>query len=224
MSAKDFNIDIATYIEHTLLKPSAIPEEVKQVCQEAWQYNFPSVCIYPVAVRQAKELLHDKKPQVCTVIGFPTGATSTAVKLYEAQEAVENGATELDVVINLGWLKSGESSKVYDEIAQICSETGQTVKAILETTVLTNEEKKIAGKICMDAGAAYLKTSTGWFGGATVEDVEILKEITRGEVGIKASGGIRTYEQAITLIHAGATRLGTSRGIDLIRQQNESAK
>ncbi len=224
MSAKDFNIDIATYIEHTLLKPSAIAEEVKQVCQEAWQYNFPSVCIYPVAVRQAKELLHDKKPQVCTVIGFPTGATSTATKLYEAQEAVENGATELDVVINLGWLKSGESSKVYDEIAEICSETGQVVKAILETTVLTNEEKKIAGKICMDAGAAYLKTSTGWFGGATVEDVEILKKITRGEVGIKASGGIRTYEQAIALIHAGATRLGTSRGIDLIRQQNESAK
>ncbi len=224
MSAKDFDIDIATYIDHTLLKPSAVAEEVKQVCQEAWQYNFPSVCIYPVAVRQAKELLHDKKPQVCTVIGFPSGAVSTAVKLYEAQEAVENGATELDVVINLGWLKSGESSKVYDEIAEICSETGQVVKAILETTVLTNEEKKIAGKICMDAGAAYLKTSTGWFGGATVEDVEILKKITRGEVGIKASGGIRTYEQAIALIHAGATRLGTSRGIDLIRQQNETLK
>ncbi len=224
MPATDLNIDIATYIDHTLLKPSAIPEEVKQVCQEAWQYNFPSVCIYPVAVRQAKELLHDKKPQVCTVIGFPSGAVSTAVKLYEAQEAVENGATELDVVINLGWLKSGESSKLYDEIAQICSETGQTVKAILETTVLTNEEKRLAGKICMDAGAAYLKTSTGWFGGATVEDVEVLKQITRGEVGIKASGGIRTYEQAIALIHAGATRLGTSRGIDLIRQQNESVK
>ncbi len=224
MSAKDFNIDIATYIDHTLLKPSAIPDEVKQVCQEAWQYNFPSVCIYPIAVRQAKELLHDKKPQVCTVIGFPTGATSTATKLYEAQEAVESGATELDVVINLGWLKSGESSRVYDEIAEICSETGQVVKAILETTVLSNAEKRLAGKICMDAGAAYLKTSTGWFGGATVEDVEILKQITRGEVGIKASGGIRTYEQAIALIHAGATRLGTSRGIDLIRQQNESAK
>ncbi|WP_319418827.1 deoxyribose-phosphate aldolase [Pleurocapsa sp. FMAR1] len=224
MSAKDFNIDIATYIEHTLLKPSAIPEEVKQVCQEAWQYDFPSVCIYPIAVTQAKELLHDKKTQVCTVIGFPSGATSSATKLYEAQEAVENGATELDVVINLGWLKSGESSKVYDEIAEICSETGQVIKAILETTVLTNEEKRLAGKICMDAGAAYLKTSTGWFGGATVEDVEILKQITRGEVGIKASGGIRTYEQAIALIHAGATRLGTSRGIYLIRQQNESAK
>ncbi|MDJ0568542.1 MAG: deoxyribose-phosphate aldolase [Pleurocapsa sp. MO_192.B19] len=224
MSVTDLNIDIATYIDHSLLKPSAVSEEVKQVCQEAWQYNFPSVCIYPVAVRQAKELLHDKKPNVCTVIGFPTGAVTSAVKLYEAQEAVENGATELDVVINLGWLKSGESDKVYREIAEICSETGQTVKAILETAVLTNEEKRLAGEICLDAGVAYLKTSTGWFGGATVEDVKLLKEITKGQIGVKASGGIRTYEQAIALIQAGATRLGTSRGIDLIRQQNESIK
>ena len=224
MPVTDLDIDIATYIDHTLLKPSAIPEEVKQVCQEAWQYNFPSVCIYPVAVKQARELLHDKQPQVCTVIGFPTGAVASAVKLYEAQIAVENGATELDVVINLGWVKSGESDKIYQEIAQICSETGQAVKAILETTVLTNAEKRLAGEICLDAGVAYLKTSTGWFGGATVEDVKLLKEITRGQIGIKASGGIRTYEQAIALIQAGATRLGTSRGIDLIRQQSESVK
>ena len=223
MPVTDFDIDIATYIDHSLLKPTTTPEQVKQACQEAWQYNFPSVCIYPVAVQQAAELLHDKKPNVCTVIGFPTGATTSAVKLYEAQEAVENGATELDVVINLGWLKSGESAKIYEEIAQICSETGQTIKAILETAVLTNEEKRLAGEICMDAGAAYLKTSTGWFGGATVEDVSLLKEITRGQIGIKASGGIRTYQDAIALIRAGATRLGTSRGIDLIRQQNESS-
>lgn len=220
----DLDIDLATYIDHTLLKPSAIAEEVKQICQEAWQYNFPAVCIYPAMVRQARELLHDKQPQICTVIGFPTGAVTSTVKLYEAQEAVENGATELDVVINLGWAKSGESGKIYREIAQICDETGQTVKAILETTVLTNEEKKLAAEVCLDAGVAYLKTSTGWFGGATVEDVKLLKEITRGQVGIKAAGGIRTYEQAIALIHAGATRLGTSRGVDLLRQQNESVK
>lgn len=224
MPVTDLNIDIATYIDHTLLKPSAIPDEVKQVCQQAWQYNFPSVCIYPASVRQAKELLHDKKPNICTVIGFPTGAVTSRVKLYEAQEAVENGATELDVVINLSWVKTGESSKIYDEIAEICAETGQTVKAILETTVLTNEEKQLAAEICLDAGVAYLKTSTGWFGGATVEDVKLLKEITKGQVGIKASGGISTYEQAIALIHAGATRLGTSRGVDLLRQQSESLK
>ncbi len=224
MSATDLDIDIATYIDHTLLKPSAIPEEVKQLCQEAWQYNFPAVCVYPTAVRQARELLHDKNPNICTVIGFPTGAVTSAVKLYEAQEAVENGATELDVVINLGWLKSGESDQIYQEIARICSETGQTVKAILETTVLTDREKRLAAEICLDAGVAYLKTSTGWFGGATVEDVKILKEITKGQIGIKASGGIRTYQQAIALIQAGANRLGTSRGVDLVRQQNESIK
>ena len=224
MPVTDSNIDLANYIDHTLLKPSAVPDEVKQVCQEAWRYNFPSVCVYPTAVIQARELLHDKQPDVCTVIGFPTGAMTSAVKLYEAQEAVENGATELDVVINLGWVKTRETDKIYREMAQICSETGQTVKAILETTVLSNEEKKLAGEICLDAGVAYLKTSTGWFGGATVEDVKLLKEITKGQIGIKASGGIRTYEQAIALIQAGATRLGTSRGVDLLRQQNETAK
>jgi deoxyribose-phosphate aldolase len=224
MAVNNQEIDLATYIDHTLLKPSAIAEEVKQICQEAWQYNFPAVCVYPAAVRQARELLHDKQPQVCTVIGFPTGAVTSAVKLYEAQEAVENGASELDVVINLGWAKSGESSKIYREMAQICAETDQTVKAILETTVLTNEEKKLVAEVCLDAGVAYLKTSTGWFGGATIEDVALLKEITKGQIGIKASGGIRTYDQAIALIQAGATRLGTSRGVDLLRQQNESVK
>jgi len=224
MSVTNLDIDVATYIDHTLLKPSAIPDEVKQLCQEAWQYDFPAVCIYPMFVKQAKELLHGKQPKVSTVIGFPSGAVSSKVKLYEAQEAMEDGATELDVVINLGWLKLGESSKIYNEIAQIFSDTGLVIKAILETTVLTNEEKKLAGEICMDAGAAYLKTSTGWFGGATVEDVEILAAVTQGQIGIKASGGIRTYDQAIALIHAGATRLGTSRGIDLLKQQNESAK
>ncbi|MGF1589121.1 MAG: deoxyribose-phosphate aldolase [Pleurocapsa sp.] len=224
MSVTDLDIDIATYIEHTLLKPSAVPEEVKQICQQAWQYNFPSVCIYPTSVTQAKELLHDKKPNVCTVIGFPTGAVTSAVKLFEAQEAVENGATELDVVVNLGWVKLRESSKIYREIAQICSETGQTVKAILETNVLTEEEKRLAAEICLDAGVAYLKTSTGWFGGATVEDVKLLQEITKGQIGIKAAGGIHTYQQAIALIQAGATRLGTSHGVDLLRQQSESVK
>ena len=146
------------------------------------------------------------------------------MKLHEAQEAVENGATELDVVINLGWLKMEETGKIYREIAQIGSETGQVVKAILETAVLTDAEKRLAAEICLDAGVAYLKTSTGWFGGATVEDVKILNEITKGQIGIKASGGIKTYQQAIALIQAGATRLGTSRGVDLLRQQSESIK
>ena len=222
MPLPDSEIDVAAYIDHSLLKPTATLEAVKRLCQEAWQYDFPAVCVYPIAVPQATELLYDKKIKVCTVIGFPTGATTPQVKLYEAQEAVENGATELDVVLNLGWLKEGKTDKVYREMAQICAETGQTVKAILETAVLTNEEKRLAGEICLDAGVAYLKTSTGWFGGATVEDVSLLREITQGKIGIKASGGIRNLQQARKLIQAGATRLGTSRGIDLMRQQKES--
>ena len=217
--AGDLEIDIAEYIDQALLTPSATPQQVEQCCAQAEQYQFPAVCVYPIAVRQAANLLHGKKTQVCTVIGFPTGATTSEVKLYEAQEAVDNGATELDVVINIGWIKTGRSEEIYQEIAQICEETGQSVKAILEMGVLTDTEKRLAAEICMDAGAAFLKTSTGWFGGATVADVELLNKITRGQVGIKASGGIRTLNQAIALINAGATRLGTSRGPDLVRQQ-----
>jgi deoxyribose-phosphate aldolase len=219
MNSQDYQIDLATYIDHSLLKPTATVEAVKQICQEALQYNFPAVCVYPSAVKQAAELLYGKKVAVCTVIGFPTGANTSQVKLYEAREAVEHGATELDVVINQGWLKSGLTDEIYREIANICEETGQTVKAILETTVLTDSEKRLAAEICLDAGVAYLKTSTGWFGGATVADISLLREITKGRIGIKASGGIGTIEQAIALIEAGATRIGTSRGVDLIRQQ-----
>ena len=218
MPTREIDIDLSNYIDHSLLKPSATSEEVKQCCNEAIQYNFPAVCIYPIAVRQAADILHNHRIQVCTVIGFPTGANTSAVKLYEAQEAVDNGATELDVVINLGWLKSRQSDKIYQEIAQICESTGTPVKAILETTVLTHEEKRLAAEICLDAGVTYLKTSTGWFGGATVEDVKLLKQITKGQIGIKASGGISTVEQAIQLVYVGATRLGTSRGVDLMRE------
>lgn len=215
-----WEIDIANFIDHALLDPSATPEQVEKCCQEAEKFRFAAVCVYPTAVKQARDLLKGKPVQVCTVIGFPTGATTSKVKLYEAQEAVENGATELDVVINRSWLKSGNSEAIYQEIAQICSETGQTVKAILETNVLTNTEKRLAAEICMDAGVAFLKTSTGWFGGATVADVQLLAKIAKGRVGIKASGGIRSWEAAMELIQAGATRLGTSRGPELIRQRN----
>ncbi|ELS03623.1 deoxyribose-phosphate aldolase [Xenococcus sp. PCC 7305] len=218
MPRKEIDFDLSNYIDHSLLKPIATAEEVKQCCNEAIQYSFPAVCIYPSTVRQAADLLHNHRIEVCTVIGFPTGANTSAVKLYEAQEAVDNGATELDVVINLGWVKSGQSDKIYQEIAQIVESTGKTVKAILETTVLTNEEKRLAAEVCLDAGVAYLKTSTGWFGGATVEDIKLLYQITKGQIGIKASGGIRTVEQAFALIEAGATRLGTSQGIALMRE------
>lgn len=218
--AADYSDDIAPLIDHTLLIPTATPEQVEQFCNEADRFQFAAVCVYPAYVRQAAELLKGKNPKVCTVIGFPSGATTSATKLYEAQDAVENGATELDVVINLGWLKTGKTEELHRELAQICEETGQTVKAILETTLLTDAEKRLAAEICMDAGVSFLKTSTGWNGGATVADVKLLKEVTKERVGIKASGGIRYIDQVIELILAGATRLGTSRGVDLIRQRD----
>ncbi len=224
MAANYSEIDIAPLIDHALLNPTATPEQVVQWCEEADRFHFATVCVYPAYVRTAAELLQGKQPKVCTVIGFPSGATTSAVKLYEAQEAVENGASELDVVINLGWLKSGKTEELHREIAEICSQTGQTVKAILETTLLTDAEKRLAGEICMDAGVVFLKTSTGWKGGATVEDVQLLAEMAQERVGIKASGGIRTIEQALELINAGATRLGTSRGPDLIRQRDTLEK
>ena len=217
VAAKPEDIDLAPYIDHALLTPTAGPEQVAQACAEADQFGFATVCVYPAYVRQATELLYGKRPKVCTVIGFPSGATTAAVKLYEAQEAVDNGAVELDVVLNLGWLKSGETHKLHQEIAAICDATGQVVKAILEMALLIDAEKQLAAEICMDAGVRFLKTSTGWHSGATITDVKQLREISKGRVGIKASGGIRTPEQALALIRAGATRLGTSRGPDIIR-------
>ncbi|MBW4616511.1 MAG: deoxyribose-phosphate aldolase [Desmonostoc vinosum HA7617-LM4] len=224
MAADYPDIDIAPFIDHALLMPTATSEQVEQWCEEAYRFDFAAVCLYPTHVKLAAELLHGKNPKVCAVIGFPSGATTPGVKLYEAQEAVENGASELDVVINLGWLKAGKTEQVHREIAEICEATGQTVKVILETNLLTDAEKKLAAELSMDAGAAFLKTSTGWNGGATVADVRLLKEVARERVGIKASGGIRTVNQALDLILAGATRLGTSSSIDLIRQRDNLEK
>ncbi|HBW91742.1 MAG TPA: deoxyribose-phosphate aldolase, partial [Cyanobacteria bacterium UBA11149] len=167
------DIDIAPLIDHALLNPTTTPEQVEKGCQQADRYGFAAVCIYPIYVKQAAELLHGRKPKVCTVIGFPTGLTTSATKLYEAQEAVENGATEIDFVINLGYLKAGKTEELYREIAEICEETNQTVKAILETNLLTDTEKRLAAEISMDAGVQFIKTSTGWHGGATVADVKL---------------------------------------------------
>lgn len=220
MAVTQSDIDLAEYIDHTLLNPLATPEAIAQLCEQADSLHFAAVCVYPIHVRQAVELLHNKPPKVCTVIGFPSGASTATVKRYEAQEALENGATELDVVINVGWLKQGNLDALYQELADICTLSHYPVKAILETTLLTNEEKRIGAKVCIDAGTAFIKTSTGWHGGATVEDVRLLKEITRDRVGIKASGGIQSPAQALDLILAGASRLGTSRGVELIQRRN----
>lgn len=214
------NLDIAPFIDHSLLG-IATPEMVDRWCEEADRYGFVAVCINPCYVRQVTALLHQKRTQICTAIGFPLGATTTAMKLYEAQEAMENGAQELDVVINIGWLKAGKIDDVHREIAEICESTGLMVKAILEMSLLTQPEQIMAAQICMDAGARILETGTGWSGAATVADVRLLKEITKGEVAIKASGGINTHDRAVELILAGATRLGTSRGVDLLKQREQ---
>jgi deoxyribose-phosphate aldolase len=216
MDTKAENIDLAPLIDHALLTPTATAQQLAQCCEQAERFHFATVCIYPTYVRQAVDLLHSKQTKVCSVIGFPTGATTSATKLYEAQEAVDSGAQELDVVINLGLLKDGKNNEVYRELAAICSETGVVIKAIIETNLLTNSEKQLAVEICLDAGATFVKTCTGWFGGVTVADVKLIKEVAKDRIAIKASGGIRTKEQAIELILAGATRLGTSRGVEMV--------
>lgn len=213
--------DITTVIEHALLQPGITADAIQQGCQDADRYQFPVVCVYPSAVQQCVELLHQRPGRVCAVIGFPSGATTASTKYHEAMEAVELGAKELDVVINLGWLKGGQTKEVYEEIAQIVSETKQTVKAILEMNILTQSEQKLAAEICLDAGVDYLKTGTGWLGGATVEQVSFLQKISNNRVGIKASGGIKTLAQAQELLLVGATRIGTSRGVELVKQQAE---
>jgi deoxyribose-phosphate aldolase len=212
------NINPTSYIDHTLLDNTASVEQIDQLCAEADRYGFATVCVYPCYVKQAVAFLYNKKPQVCTVIGFPGGANTSATKLFEAQEAVDNGAMELDVTINLAWLKAGKPDRVHQELAQICEATGSGVKAILEMDLLTLPEQKLAAEICLDAGVAWLKTHTGWRGGVKVEQVEMLAEIVKGRIGIKASGGIRTLAQAQNLIAAGATRLGLSRGVEILRE------
>jgi deoxyribose-phosphate aldolase len=224
MRSNQPDIDIAPLIDYGLIDPTATPEQVEHFCQQADRFGFVTVCVYPSYVRQAVELLHDKRPKVCTVIGFPTGASTSTVKLYEALEAADNGAVELDVSVNLGLLKAGRIDEFHRELAQICEETNLTIKAIIESSLLSDAEKQLAAEICMEAGVAYIKTNTGFFGAATVEDVRLLKEVTKGRIGIKAAGGIRTHEQALDLVVAGATRLGTSRGPELLRQRDNLDK
>ncbi|MFS8924697.1 deoxyribose-phosphate aldolase [Synechococcus sp. B60.1] len=214
----DGPINLAEYIDHTLLLPMVTPEKIDQGCEIALRYGFPTFCVPPCYVPRAVERLHGARVRVSTVVGFPLGTNTAEVKLYEAQLAAEQGCQELDVRINLAWLKARELDRLHAEIAQIVEETGVCVKAILETAQLTDEEKRLAAEICMDAGVAFLMTSTGWMGGATLADVQLLWQLSRGRVGVKASGGIRTVAQAEAMIAAGASRIGTSWGLELMRE------
>ena len=211
---------IAKYIDHTNLKPYATREDIIKLCEEAKKYGFYAVCVNPYRVKLAKEQLKGTDIKVASVIGFPLGATPTEVKVFEAKRALEDGADELDMVINIGALKDKDYDyvkKEIEEVVKVAHERGAVVKVIIETCYLTDEEKEIACRLAMEAGADFVKTSTG-FGtrGATVEDVRLMRRVVGDKLGVKAAGGIRTYEQALEMIKAGANRIGTSSGVKIV--------
>lgn len=208
----------ASMIDHTLLKANATQEEIGKLCEEAKKYGFASVCVNPAYVPLASKLLRGSNVKVCTVIGFPLGSTTPTVKAIEARDAIANGADEIDMVINIGALKSGNHTLVLDDIKAVRQATrGKILKVILETAYLTKEEKIIACKLSKEAGADFVKTSTG-FGphGATVEDVKLMREVVGPDMGVKASGGIRDCKTAAEMVKAGATRLGTSASVAIV--------
>ena len=210
------------YIDHTKLGANVTKAQIDQLISEAKTYDFKSVCVNPIFVKYAKEALKDTDVLVCTVIGFPHGTHTTAVKIFETQDALNNGADEIDMVINIFDLKN-DPLKVYEEIKALKDVCGQKVlKVIIETCYLTPEEIIKASELVVKAGADFVKTSTGFgTGGATIENVKLLKETVSNKAEVKASGGVRTYEQAMAMIDAGATRIGTSNGIDIILQRRK---
>ncbi len=207
------------YIDHTNLKPFATQADIEKLCAEAREYDFASVCVNPCNVAPAAALLADTDVKICTVIGFPLGQNTTAIKVAETHDAYANGCEEFDMVINVGKLKDGDEDYVRAEIAEIVKAAGgRTVKVIIETGLLTDEEKATATRLTCEAGADFVKTCTGFSAGvATVEDVRIMKANLFGKTAIKASAGIKTYEQTAALIAAGAERIGTSAGAAIIR-------
>jgi len=211
---------LASLIDHTLLKPDATREEVEQLCREAAQFCFASVCVNPNWVSLCRELLRGSGVKVCTVIGFPLGAHLPDIKAYETKRAIEQGAEEVDMVINIGALKSRDYALVEQDIRGVVAAAGgrALVKVILETALLTRDEKVMGSTLAKAAGADFVKTSTGFAGGgATVEDVQLMRETVGPEMGVKASGGVRTKEDAEKMVAAGATRLGASAGVKIVR-------
>ncbi|MCL5031499.1 MAG: deoxyribose-phosphate aldolase [Bacteroidetes bacterium] len=211
---------LARKIDHTILKPEATPEEVAALCEEAKKYDFASVCVNSCHVALCSELLKGTDVKVCTVIGFPLGATTTETKRFEAEQAIKNGAQEIDMVINIGLLKSGNYDYVFNDVNQVvlaAKRSGAVCKVILETALLTDEEKVKACIICKNAGADFVKTSTGFSkGGATAGDVALMKYVVGSSVGVKASGGIRSREDADTMIASGADRIGASASVKIL--------
>lgn len=218
--------DIAAMIDHTLLKPEASRDQIAQLCQEAREHSFATVCVNPTNVKLCAQLLKDSTVKVCTVVAFPLGATPTEVKVYEAQRAIMDGAQEVDMVMNIGALKSKDYELAEQDIATVartCHEQGAICKVIIEAALLTDEEKVRACTLAKAAGADYVKTSTGFGpGGATVEDVALMRRTVGPTMGIKAAGGIRSFEDARSLIEAGATRIGASAGVKIVQEADWS--
>ena len=214
---------LANMIDHSLLRPNATLEELKRVCQEAVEYGFKAVCINPIFVADAVSLLKGKDVLVCSVVGFPFGTHSSEIKAKETTEVIERGAREVDMVIWGGALKEKKDRDVVKDIRAVVDATrGYPVKAILETCYLTEEEKVRGCRLVMESGAAFVKTSTGFAsGGATVEDVKLMRNTVGKDFGVKAAGGIRTLDDALKMIEAGANRLGTSSSVAIIKQYDE---
>ncbi len=214
---------IARLIDHTLLKPDAIPDQIVTLCNEAKQFHFASVCVNPVYVARCAELLKDAADvAVCTVIGFPLGANLPQVKAFEAEKAIAEGATEVDMVQNVGALKAGDLDLLRRDMAavvEVAHKHRAICKVILETSLLTDGEKETACTIAKEVGADFVKTSTGFSsGGATVEDIALMRRVVGPEMGVKASGGVRTYADALSMVEAGATRIGASAGVRIVQE------
>lgn len=211
-------MNVAKYIDHTLLKPDSTREQIDKILEEAKKYQFKSLCINPTHVSYASQQLLDTDVLVCTVIGFPLGATTTDVKVFETENAIKNGASEIDMVINIGALKDQRYDEVQKDIeGVIAAANGKTVKVIIETVLLTDEEKVKACELAEKAGATFVKTSTGFAGGgATPEDVKLMKDTVGNRLEVKASGGVRSLEDFEKMIEAGATRIGASAGVQII--------
>jgi len=212
--------ELVDYIDHTLLKPDATDTDIKNLCRQAIEYGFKGVCVNSTHVALVSSMLKDKKPVPVAVVGFPLGAMHTAAKAYEAKNAIIEGAKEIDMVIDIGSLKSKNYERVFSDIKEVVDASGENpVKVILETFFLTDEEKIIACTLAKSAKAAFVKTSTGFAkGGATVEDIALMRRVVGKEMGVKASGGIRTISDAKNMINAGANRLGVSSSVALMSE------
>ena len=214
-------VDLARYIDHTILKPDAKESEVIKLCREALEYKFASVCVNASNVKLADSFLRGTDVKVCTVVGFPLGATTKETKAFEAAQAIENGATEVDMVINIGALKSGKLEAVEEDIKAVADacKGKALLKVIIETCLLTDEEKITACELSQKAGANFVKTSTGFStAGATPEDIKLMRRTVGPDMGVKASGGIRNLETALSMIEAGATRIGASASISIVNE------